>query len=1282
LELDLEQNKVSPLRLILDRCRYLGPHDLTEIHFLSDLSEPALVRAVQFGHAAIPMTVLRFALLFLLLAGVASSEPVSLFDGTSLDGWEGDTEKVWRIRDGVIVGGSLEGNPQNEFLATRKRYGNFRLRLEYKLVGTEGFVNGGVQFWSKRIEDPANEMIGFQADIGAGYSGCLYDESRRRKMLANADKELVKGIEKEGDWNTYEIAAEGSQIEISVNSRRTTVWVERNKEIPLEGFVALQIHGGCKAEISFRNITIEELPDSEVPRDAEVFSRFGEGQPQVPLSTFKDGKLVIDDNETIVFVGQENFVRDQKVGMLEAQLAQGWADREPRFRSMAWEADTVYTQWRELNFGSWSRQLETTGATMVIAQFGQMEALDGIHRLTEFKTAYHRLLDEFASSTRRIILFSPMPFEKPVASHAPDLTRRNSDVAAYAEAVRDIARERGGVFVDLIKPFAHRDSDAQRLTSDGIHLNHYGLRVIAGEVARQLGAKPEYTGQLLLQQDIIEKNRLWFDCWRPANWSFVYGDRVSSMFGKGLGEGPSLKEAFESRRPLIEKLDARVHALAKGGKAEPRDYLDNSPREPSPKAMTTEEQLATFTLADGYEVNLFAAESDDIVKPIQFSWDERGHLYVACSPTYPQTEAIRRPADYIVVLEDTDGDGRADKTSRFAESLTMIQGVEPGPDGLYVCDFDQILYLRDSDGDGRADSREVLFSGFGIGDTHQLVNSISHGPDGSLWFTQGLHAMSRVETAWGIARLDRAAVWRLRPRTQRLEGFFGGGMAGANCWGVAFDDYGQVFHKSGDRPDGYWSVPGMVRGGSFIGSGSPTNSNQSYNNSPEQYHSVGPLFKSPVKTTSLDIIGTKALPDDIQGCALIGGYMGSVVELHRLHDEGSGFRSTQLPKLMQSSNNAFRPVDVNVGPDGAIYLADWYNPIIGHYQTSYADPRRDRSHGRIWRISSKSHQPVKQPNLAGMSNTELLSQLKSPERWTRGQAKRLLFYRPSQEVLNAADAWVAALSLDEPNHDQLLLEVTGVCQAHEAARPQLLDQLLSSKDFRVRAYGTRVAGEWAHLLESPLHHLHQSARDAHPRVRLEAVVAATYVPAPASIRVATAILDLPRDPFLNYALHQSARALQPLWAPVLAKGELNIDSPVQTSYLIDLAASEPQPLSVGETVYYKACLACHQPEGKGLAGVYPSLAESDWVTGDTSRLIKTVLHGLSGPIEINGRKFESTAPIPMPRFVGLSDEEISEVLTFLRSSFGNDAGSITAEEVKTVRSANQSRQKPWTASEF
>ena len=199
--------------------------------------------------------------LVLSLPAIAAA-PVPLFDGKSLDGWEGETTKVWRVHDGAIVGGSLEGNPRNEFFATKKSYRNFVLRLEYKLTGTEGFVNGGVQIRSQRIANPPNEMSGYQADIGAGYSGCLYDESRRNKVLAQADKALIAKAEKPGDWNLYEIRCEGARITLSVNGTQTVDFTEKEDGIAMEGFIALQIHGGAKSEIAYRAITIEELPDT------------------------------------------------------------------------------------------------------------------------------------------------------------------------------------------------------------------------------------------------------------------------------------------------------------------------------------------------------------------------------------------------------------------------------------------------------------------------------------------------------------------------------------------------------------------------------------------------------------------------------------------------------------------------------------------------------------------------------------------------------------------------------------------------------------------------------------------------------------------------------------------------------------------------------------------------------------------------------------------------------------------------------------------------------------
>jgi hypothetical protein len=203
-------------------------------------------------------SVLAFATLIPGPLQPAAQKPVPLFDGRTFTGWEGETKTTWRIQDGAIVGGSLSAQvPRNEFLTTTRSFGDFVLRVKFKLVGTEGFINGGVQIRSQRVKEPPNEMSGYQADIGDKYWGSLYDESRRNKTLVAPPAELIQQILKPGDWNDYEIRAEGPRIRLSINGRQTVDYMEADAKIPRDGLIGLQIHGGGKAEAWYKDITIE-----------------------------------------------------------------------------------------------------------------------------------------------------------------------------------------------------------------------------------------------------------------------------------------------------------------------------------------------------------------------------------------------------------------------------------------------------------------------------------------------------------------------------------------------------------------------------------------------------------------------------------------------------------------------------------------------------------------------------------------------------------------------------------------------------------------------------------------------------------------------------------------------------------------------------------------------------------------------------------------------------------------------------------------------------------------
>jgi hypothetical protein len=199
------------------------------------------------------------ACLFVALACGARGEEQKLFDGRSLDGWEGDTAATWSVADGTITAGDVaKTQPRNEFLATRKRYKDFDLRLKIRLEGSEGFVNAGIQFRTERIPNH-HEVKGYQADFGHGYDGALYDESRRNKILAKPSPDVLARASKPGEWNDYRIRAEGRRIQLWLNGVQTVDYTEPDESIPQDGIIALQIHGNAKSRVRYKDLVIEEL---------------------------------------------------------------------------------------------------------------------------------------------------------------------------------------------------------------------------------------------------------------------------------------------------------------------------------------------------------------------------------------------------------------------------------------------------------------------------------------------------------------------------------------------------------------------------------------------------------------------------------------------------------------------------------------------------------------------------------------------------------------------------------------------------------------------------------------------------------------------------------------------------------------------------------------------------------------------------------------------------------------------------------------------------------------
>lgn len=559
---------------------------------------------------------------------------------------------------------------------------------------------------------------------------------------------------------------------------------------------------------------------------------------------------------------------------------------------------------------------------------------------------------------------------------------------------------------------------------------------------------------------------------------------------------------------------------------------DNAPTsDPSPAA-----ELASFVIHPDFEVSLFADESLGIANPVAIQWDPRGRLWVLCTLAYAQLKPGETPDDKLYILEDTNGDGQADKSTLFADGLNMPMGFALGHGGAWIAADMDLLFLKDTDGDDRADSREVVLTGFGNGDTHQNISNLVFDAGGFLYFSQGLHAYSQVETPWGVSRGDTAGFWRFDPRLRRLDPFGFPSMTSQNPCGIALDRWGALFVKS-NGPHLCFATPGLV----------PTTHSREL----MQFAQVG---QTPGKSMGGDIVNSAHLPDWIQDHAIIAGYFAREVSAIPLVEEGAGFKASPPVQLIYGGHESFRPVDIRQGPDGAIYVADWFNPIINHYQVSLRHPDRDYSHGRIWRLGAKGREPAKRPDLAKMGIAELLEQLRNPERWPREQARRMLTDHPEPwEVARAVRAWIEPL---KPAEHVALVEAAGVLESLGKVDAFILDRLKRSDEPRVRAVTARIIGRSDQAFADEEKILAELLADPHPRPRLEAVIACANLPGVESLQLALSALDAEPDRFVEYSLAQAVFALEEDWKKPLQEGSLTFAKPAHLAFVLETYGGE------------------------------------------------------------------------------------------------------------------------------
>lgn len=570
-------------------------------------------------------------------------------------------------------------------------------------------------------------------------------------------------------------------------------------------------------------------------------------------------------------------------------------------------------------------------------------------------------------------------------------------------------------------------------------------------------------------------------------------------------------------------------------------------------AMDPAVALARLHALDGFEISLFASEQDfPISNPVALQFDGKGRLWVLTMPSYPQRLPDEAPDDKLIILEDTTGDGAADTYTVFADNLHVPTGFELGDGGAYIAQQPNLIFAKDTTGDGHADHREIILHGFGTEDSHHSISAFTWDPAGGLYFQEGTFHHSQVETPYGPVRLRDAGVFRYEPRSFRLEVFVS--YPFANPWGHTFDEWGQSFVADASGGSNYY-------GTAFSG----------YKPYPRKSSRMREFTSRVRPTSGVEFVKSRHFPDEMQGHWLINNTIGfQGTKQHRVFEEGSGFASEEMDDLLYSTDINFRPVDLQFGPDGALYIVDWFNPLIGHMQYSLRDERRDHAHGRIWRVTYK-HKPLLEPiDMTAASIPELLDHLTAYEDRTRHRARIELRSRDRDTVAVYLKNWLAERDRDDPGFERNRLEGLWLHQSLGLFNKELLHEVLAADEPRARAAAVRVQRFWRYYPEvgDALATYARTIHDPHPRVRLETIVALSYhTDVPEAAHIALEALDHETDYYIEYALNETIDTLSDLWKEQVIRGDAFFaeDTP-RTRYVLErmrtneLLAAERTPV--------------------------------------------------------------------------------------------------------------------------
>ena len=1018
-----------------------------------------------------------------------------------------------------------------------------------------------------------------------------------------------------------------------------------------------------------------------------------------------DKTLELRKNNSIALVGNNLGSRMMEFGLFETEMQMRYPDSTLYIRNLCDPGDTPGFRPRSASKDPWAfpgaeefqdefashsdsqgflekpdQWLSRLKADIVIGFFGFNESFQGKEKLQNFSDELeawiiHSKAQQYnGSSSPQLALVSPIAFEDlSDIIDVPNGIKENELLQLYTNAMAAVAQKHDIVFVDAFNPSQKWYQESEEpLTIDGTQLNEAGYAKLAELLADKLFGKADRKAEAnrdLIHQAVMEKNWLWHNDYKIPNGVHVYGRRYDPFGPDNYPfEIEKIRQMTAIRDTAIwEATTGKIKDLA-AADAKTRNLPEvktnyNPEANGSLEYKYGEDALKTLKVPDGYKIELFASEDEfpDLANPVQMSFDNKGRLWVATMPSYPHYKpGDPRPSDKLLILEDTDNDGKADKQTIFAEGLHLPVGFEIAAEGVYVSQLPNLILLEDTDGDDHADKKTILLSGFDDHDTHHAISAYTTDESGAIYMAEGVFLHTNVETSYGPVRATNGGFYRYEPKRHKLERV--NQVSIPNPWGIAFDEWGQNFYAETSGPNVNWMLPGstLPRYG---------NSNFKGPNLIEKDHMVRP-------TSGLEFISSSHFPEDVQGDLIINNTIGFLgTKQHRMIDDTVGFSSKWRQDLIVSTDRNFRPVDMEIAPDGSLYVVDWHNILIGHMQHNARDPLRDHVHGRIYRLTYPSRPLITPAKIAGASIPELLENLKLPEYRSRYRTRRELRGKEAGEVTAAIEKWLTTLDKNDPRYEHHRLEALWVTWGVNKVNQTLLKELLQSEDYRVRAAATRVVRYTGHQVKDQADLLMAAAKDPHGRVRMEAIAAASWLPREIGTPILAEAEKQPKDAtWIPRTLETAVAHLNGL--SVQQKKEEDIKS--------SLTGSDRELFVLGKEIYAREgfCGTCHQMDGGGLtASQFPPLRGTPWVTGSPERMIKIVLKGIMGPIEVAGREYPGQ--VPMTPYEGmLNDTEIAAVLTYVRNSFGNQASPISPDLVKKVREEVKDKEGFWSPTEL